>query len=122
MIYFPFKFTINKGRALVHVATSRPFVSIFICFMLVLSYLAMYNKKFQEMLLSIPYEKIGRYMTSQRMVTFYVSIAEVFIELVMTIIFAGVSLVITIWLLFEEATERRPRVNLSKFVFQYCAF
>lgn len=82
----------------------------------------MYNKKVQDTLLSIPYEKFFNYVTSQRMITFYMSVAEVFVELIMTIIFAGVSLVITIWLLFEEVTDRRPRVDLSKFVFKYCAF
>ena len=116
MITYPFRYCLEAVNSIGCLAVSRPLFTFFICSILALTILAMYNRKFQDMMFTIPYDKIFFSVTSKRMITFYVSLFEVVVELLMTIIFAGVSIVITMWLLFEENQERRQKINLSKFM------
>ena len=41
------------------------------------------------------------------MITIYATILEIFIEIFMNVVLAGVSLIVTLWLLFEEVTEKK---------------
>lgn len=119
MIYFPFRYCFETFNSIYCLSTSRPIFAAFICFTFTLMCLAIYNKKIQDMLLSVPYEKILQGLTNPTMISMYLSLIEIVAELFMTLIFAGVSLIVTAWLLFEESPEQMPKPNLSKFVCKY---
>ncbi|KAL0279176.1 UNVERIFIED_CONTAM: hypothetical protein PYX00_000785 [Menopon gallinae] len=71
------------------------------------------NRRMQTILLSLPYHRLYRTIRSEKMITFYAAVLEVIFEVITAVILAGVSIVITSWLLFEEAADRRQRVPMN---------
>lgn len=72
---------------------------------------------------SLSYEKYLAEMKSQKMITVYVTLIEVLLELFTSVVLAGVSIVITFWLMFEDASEHGKDLRSKSFsklmIFKY---
>ncbi|EEB10750.1 hypothetical protein Phum_PHUM062670 [Pediculus humanus corporis] len=85
----------------------RPAFTVFMCTLFVFITLIISNQKLQNSLTNFPYEKYFTKFKSRKMITIYATILEIFIEIFMNVVLAGVSLIVTLWLLFEEVTEKK---------------
>lgn len=92
----------------------RPILTFVVIALLALLFVATRCRRLQTLLLAFPYHRLYKTVRSEKMITFYATVLEVIVEVITAVILAGVSIVITSWLLFEEAADRRQKASISK--------
>ncbi|KAK6642702.1 hypothetical protein RUM43_004204 [Polyplax serrata] len=85
----------------------RPVFTAFLCSSVTFAYFMANVPKMQHYVVSFPYEKYISKIINHKMITMYAALLEIVVELLMAVVLAGVSLTVTLWLLFEEVAERK---------------